>query len=69
MTTESRITDLETRLTYQEAALDGLTKASLEQQRIIEELQEQLVSITEKLRDVSVGVAGPADDEPPPPHY
>ena len=69
MTTESRITDLETRLTYQEAAIDGLTKANLEQQRTIEQLQAQLVQVTEMLQAASPGATGAAGDEPPPPHY
>jgi SlyX protein len=69
MTTDSRITDLETRLTYQEAAIEGLTRANLEQQRTIEQLQAQLAQVMEMLRQVSPGVAGPAGEEPPPPHY
>lgn len=69
MTDETRMTDIETRLAYQEAAIDGLTRANLEQQRAIEALQSQLNQVVKLLRDMTPGVGGPATDEPPPPHY
>ena len=69
MTDETRMTDIEARLAYQEAAIDDLTRASLEQQRTIEALQSQLMQAMKLLRDLTPGVGGPAADEPPPPHY
>jgi SlyX protein len=69
MTDETRVADIETRLAYQEAAIEGLTKASLEQQRVIDELQSQLTQVMKMLKEAAPGIGGLASDEPPPPHY
>ena len=69
MALESRMTDLEIRLTHQEAAIDGLTRTNLEQQKLIEELQHELDRLRAFIQELSSGPAGSASDEPPPPHY
>ncbi|KPK12439.1 MAG: hypothetical protein AMJ68_02045 [Acidithiobacillales bacterium SG8_45] len=69
MALESRVTDLEIRLTHQEAAIDSLTRSNLEQQKLIEQLQHELDRLRAILQEVSSGPAGSASDEPPPPHY
>jgi SlyX protein len=69
MALESRLTDLEIRLTHQEAAIDGLTRTNLEQQKLIEQLQHEVERLRSFVQELSSGPAGPAGDEPPPPHY
>lgn len=69
MALESRVTDLEIRLTHQEAAIDSLTRTNLEQQKLIEQLQQELDRLRVVIREFSSGPIGSAGDEPPPPHY
>ena len=69
MAAESRITDLEVRLTHQEAALDELTRAVLGQAQQIASLRRDLEQLTEILRQLAPAAAGPESAETPPPHY
>ena len=69
MALESRVTDLEIRLTHQEAAIDSLTRSNLEQQKLIEQLRHELDRLRAILQEVSSGPAESTSDEPPPPHY
>lgn len=69
MTAESRITDLEVRLTHQEAALDELTRTVLGQAQQIASLQRDLEQLTEVLRQLEPAAVGPESGETPPPHY
>jgi SlyX protein len=69
MTVESRITDLEIRLTHQEAALDELSRASLRQQQTIDEMLAKLEHVNALIQQLAPAAAGPASEEPPPPHY
>jgi len=69
MAAESRITDLEVRLTHQEAALDELTSTVLGQARQITSLQRDLQQLTEVLRQLEPPAVGPESEETPPPHY
>lgn len=66
---ESRITDLEIRLSHQEAALDELTHANHNQQQAINNILAELQQIKIMLQQLSPGISGTAGDEPPPPHY
>jgi SlyX protein len=69
MAAESRITDLEVRLTHQEAALDELTRTVLDQAQQIASLQRDLEQLTEILRQLAPAAVGPESGETPPPHY
>jgi SlyX protein len=66
---EARITELETRLAFQEQALqelsDALATARLESERASALLRRVLA----ELAQTRGGVAEDPADEPPPPHY
>lgn len=64
-----KIMDLEIRLTEQEAAIESLTKNSLQHDRNINDVMQQLKEIKQVLQQLSPPAAGSAADEPPPPHY
>ncbi len=66
---ESRITDLEVRLTHQEAALEELTHTVLEQDRVIADLRTELEYLKSLLRELAPSPVAPASEETPPPHY
>lgn len=66
---ESRLIDLEIRLTHQEAALEEMGMALLRQDRTINELRETIDRLQQQLRDLSVSNVASAAEETPPPHY
>jgi len=66
---ENRITDLEIRLTHQEAALEEMNGVLLAQHTLIGHLQDDIKRLRRQLQDVSAGGAEEAGTEPPPPHY
>ncbi len=66
MTDAERLIELETKLAFQEQAIERLQQASREQQKQI----DRLLTLCERLK--AKASAGPEDDlsnEPPPPHY
>lgn len=63
---DSRLTDLEIRLTHQDAAIEALTESSLKQQIQIEDMLSQLQHIRSLLQQMAPPATG--EDEPPP-HY
>lgn len=65
--TESRIVDLEIRLTHQEATLQALNECIVRQQKIMDQLARQIVILQEQAR-AGTSVT-PAADESSPPHY
>ena len=69
MSVEKRIEDLEIRITHQDAALEELTRITLQQGRELADILRQLESIRGMLKNLSSPVSGSAADEPPPPHY
>lgn len=69
---EERLTDLEIRLTHQEASIDELTDSLLAQQRVIDRLRQQVEALQGRLGDLETRGGGEGADtapEPPPPHY
>jgi SlyX protein len=64
---EARVVDLEIRLAYQEAALQELSDGLVRQQKIIDQLVRQVLTLQEQLRAAG-GIAPPSDDVRPP-HY
>ena len=68
MSLELRITELETRLAFQDDALQQLSDELLAQNRLIDRLQRQLEALAARQADLA-GQIGPAEDEAPPPHY
>ena len=65
---EPRITDIEIRLSHQEAALDELTRTSLQHQQAIKDILSELQQIKIMLQQLSPGMGNSASDETPP-HY
>lgn len=66
---EQRLEDLETRLAYQEAAIDELTRTTLGQQQQINTLQAQLDYLKSLLKELTPSAVAPRSEETPPPHY
>lgn len=64
---EERIEALETRIAYQDQAIEDLNAALTAQWKLIELLQRKLETVEEQLRSGSY-IADPATDKPPP-HY
>ncbi len=63
------MTDLEIRLTHQEAAIEALDRTVVEQQRVIERLRERVERLTEQVRELALSPVAPVSEETPPPHY
>ena len=66
---EERVTDLEVRLTHQDAAVDELTKVVLKQEKQIDKLMAEVEQLKGVLTDMSSSVGGGDLDDKPPPHY
>jgi len=65
---DSRLTDIEIRLTHQDAAIEALTESSLKQQLQIEEVLGQLHQIRTMLQQLAPPETGTQENEMPP-HY
>jgi SlyX protein len=68
MSLELRVTELETRLAFQDDALQQLSDELVAQGRLIERLQRQVEALAARQAEL-VGQIGVAEDEAPPPHY
>lgn len=68
MELEDRVADLESRLAFQDDALQTLSDVVYEQERVIERLRLQMQALIKRLEDLQ-GQVGVAEDEVPPPHY
>ncbi len=66
---ETKITDLEIRLTHQEAAIEEMNGVLLKQHQLIESLRAELALLQRQLRDMGSGNVADISQEPPPPHY
>lgn len=66
---ENRITDLEIRITHQEAAMEEMNGVLLEQHKLIQKLRDELNHQQRQLRDMNSSNIADASDETPPPHY
>ena len=64
---KNQITDLEIRITHQEASIDELTRTLLAQEQLIRKLQKEVDSMRGQLKEYS-NIAH-ASEETPPPHY
>ncbi len=65
----ARVVELETRLAFQEEALQQLNDALLRQQQTLDRLTNDLAALTERLCGLGPSPVGRREDEPPPPHY
>lgn len=66
---ESRVTDLETRLAFQDDTIQALNDVLVEQQRLVERLQLQLVVLAKRQEEMQGSLGAADEDEAPPPHY
>ena len=66
---ENRITELEIRLTHQEAAAEEMNSVLLAQHSLIQKLQNDISVLQRQLRDINANNISDATNETPPPHY
>ncbi len=70
MNTEQRIEELETRVSFQEHALNELSDALADARAEIARHSQLLARVVEEMKSArGAGVSVDAADEPPPPHY
>jgi SlyX protein len=62
------LTELQTRLAFQDDTLQSLNQTVIRQQQEIQELKLELAELKERLQEVVESTAE-RKDEPPPPHY
>ncbi len=65
---EERITELESRLAFQDDTIQALNDVLVAQQRVMERMQLQLVALAKRQQE-SNNQFDMAGDEAPPPHY
>ena len=68
---EARIIDLESRIAFQEDAIQALNLTVSRQQRRLDELQDEIAALQTLIRQMAMQSSPLADpaDETPPPHY
>ncbi len=66
---EARITELETRLAFQDDTLNQLNDVIVRQQWQIDRLQAQMLQLQDRLKSLIPSDVAPASEETPPPHY
>lgn len=66
---EMRVIELETRLTYQEAAMQELSDALAHQQKVIDRLGAELDALRQQVRAQAQFNIASSSEETPPPHY
>ncbi|MDP4536571.1 SlyX family protein [Alkalimonas collagenimarina] len=66
---ELHIIELESKLAFQDDAMQHLSNELLEHQKRIDLLQRQVVMLAKQLSNRDDGDMVSADQEPPPPHY
>lgn len=67
---ETRLTNVEVKLAFQDDLLEALNQTVATQQRQIDLLQDELRLIYQQLKSLQPSLlAETAEDEPPPPHY
>ena len=66
---EQAIEDLQTRISYQEASIDELTKHSLAQQKQIDLMALQIAQLQAQLQQVAEVISEGGATDVPPPHY
>jgi len=64
-----QLTDLQTRLAFQEESIDALNSTVARQAQEISELQQVFKEIAKRLHSLSDSNAASEAEETPPPHY
>ncbi|MHB2249435.1 SlyX family protein [Pseudomonas fitomaticsae] len=68
MSLEQRVTELESRLAFQDDTIQALNDVLVEQQRVVERLQLQMAAVLKRQEEM-VGQIGSFEEDTPPPHY
>lgn len=68
MSLDARVTELETRLAFQDDTLQTLNDVLVIQQRQIDMLEMKLNALAKRQQELGESI-GNSDDEAPPPHY
>lgn len=63
------LTELETKVAFQEHTIETLNQALIDQQFAVEKLQNQVRHLAEKLKGMQPSNLAHASEETPPPHY
>lgn len=66
---EDVITELQTKISYQEDAIQELGAIVMKMQKQIDQLEMTCQGLKERLREASSMVAGISDQDEKPPHY
>ena len=66
---DTRLTDLEIRLTHQEATLQTLNDVVADQQQLIAHLRKEVEALKARVRDLAPPNIAAPWEETPPPHY
>ncbi|MBL1260137.1 MAG: SlyX family protein [Thiotrichaceae bacterium] len=66
---ENEITDLQIRLTHQEATLEELNQVIIQQQKSIDQLTHAVSQVNERMRSMADSNIADPSQETPPPHY
>ncbi|MBC3776279.1 SlyX family protein [Pseudomonas sp. SWRI99] len=68
MSLEQRVTDLESRMAFQDDTIQALNDVLVAQQRVVERLQLQIQALLKRQEEM-VGQFGAFEEDAPPPHY
>ncbi|BBP78763.1 hypothetical protein CCU68_34470 [Pseudomonas gingeri NCPPB 3146 = LMG 5327] len=68
MSLEERVTELETRLAFQDDTIQSLNDVLVVQQRVVERLQLQMAALLKRHEEM-MGQFESSEEEAPPPHY
>ncbi|WP_373767399.1 SlyX family protein [Glaesserella sp.] len=63
------LTELETKVAFQEQTIEDLNQALIDQQFLLDKLQQQVRQLAEKLKGVQISNIASRAEETPPPHY
>lgn len=63
------LTELETKVAFQEQTIEDLNQALIDQQFLLDKLQQQVRQLAEKLKGVQTSNIASRAEETPPPHY
>ena len=66
---ESRITEIETKVAYQEDSIQELNKVIIAMQKQIDGLEVTCQALKDRLRDMSGMMSNISDHDEKPPHY
>ena len=68
MSLDERVTDLESRLAFQDDTIQALNDVLVAQQRVVERLQLQMAALLRRQEEMA-GHFDSSEEEAPPPHY